>query len=156
MRLETFETLLVIAGIIVGSSLVVAIGLSRLRSGLQDDTIASYKNALDAAKEETSAAKHEAAETRKELAAAQAKWETQNESNLREIAQLREQIKVLSNIVTARDEIGAVRELLESHHREDMAAHEKMQQSIRDLIALRGGTRASETFDTRSDDGETE
>ena len=138
MSLQTFEIGIGIFVAIISGSLVLAVAISRVRTGIQDDTVNSYKNALEAAQAETQSVRHELASTNATIAAQQ-----------KEIENLREQITVLTNMVTAREDIAGLRALLEAHHRDDMAAHQKMQDSIRDVIAMKGGTRSSELFDGR-------
>ena len=126
----------------VGAAFIIAVAIARLRNGLQDDAIQSYKNALDAQKEETDALRHELT-----------RYEARFEAQAAKIVSLQEQVTTLTNVVTAKEDIAALREIVEGHHRDDMAQHDKHAQMLRDIIALKGGTRSSERFDERNPDG---
>lgn len=132
----------VVGGIIVGmvaAALIVAVAIARLRNGLQDDTIQSYKTALDAQKEETDAVRHELTRTQTRLT-----------EQAKQITSLQDQVLMLTNMVTAKEDIASLRLIVEGHHRDDMLAHEKHEAMLRDIIALKGGTRSSETYDERT------
>lgn len=138
----TVETVISIVAGLAAGALVLAVTWSRLKNGVEDDTVQSYRNALDATKAEAEALRHELVNVKAELETSKRSYESQ-------INQLREQVTVLSNMVTARDDIASVRELLESHHREDMTAHDRHEGLLRDVLAMRGGTRSRETFDKK-------